>query len=518
MGQRGDDCVGALQPHCAGALTRPTRTVRFAVAALVALGAWLRLSGLQWMEFKTDEQLALALAIDLLTQHPWSSDAPWPAHGMQSSGGIANAPLFTWIVAAFWSMTRHPVGVAACIGAVNALALIPLWYFMRRHMDEPRALLALALLAVSPFAVLFSRKIWTQDLLLPGLVAVFWGIEWLRVGHRWRGLPWLLLGILTVGQLHQSGAIALVLLPVAAVLHVLAHPHQRTAIRRRLPTRLELTVLIAAVAVNLFFWWPYISYLSTLNWRAWPGRELASSLAPGLLMSLVSQVIPWDLVAFFRSNRDAFLFDPTRDLVFRASVWLAMPLCVYGVWRWFRAPRSLQVIGLWWWLVVIAFALARVPERHFYVLVLAPLPALLAAGAFDAPSLSARISALLLWWRWTYAASLLALTILTTAWIAGRGGATGDYGVTFAIRRDQARALQSRLRVPPLASGPMTDEVGAAELATFECHRIPGQVVWLLGWLDGGTLAAVNDFQLCDRWVGVGGDEAVYRWTLRDLR
>src|SRR5262245_65804282 len=85
--------------------------------ALIAIGAALRLVRLDAMEFKADEQEALRLAAQLLADRPWASSNPWPAHGMLSSNGVANAPLFTWIVAAAWEPARHPVAAARALGS-----------------------------------------------------------------------------------------------------------------------------------------------------------------------------------------------------------------------------------------------------------------------------------------------------------------------------------------------------------------------------------------------------------------
>src|SRR5262245_53942989 len=178
--------------------------------ALIAIGAALRLVRLDAMEFKADEQEALRLAAQLIADRPWASSNPWPTHGMLSSNGVANAPLFTWIVAAAWAPARDLVTVARVIGIVNVLCLYPRWLWGRRRLGESRALLMLAAAAVSPFAVIFSRKIWTQDLLLPGVVALLWGVECLRGQRPWRGVATLAIAVLLVGQLHQSGAIAMV--------------------------------------------------------------------------------------------------------------------------------------------------------------------------------------------------------------------------------------------------------------------------------------------------------------------
>jgi hypothetical protein len=84
--------------------------------------------------------------------------------------------------------THDPLAVTGAIALINALFLYPLWRWARRRVDESRAFLTLAVCAVSPFAVIFSRKIWTQDLLLPGVLALLWGVEWLRSGRPWLGI------------------------------------------------------------------------------------------------------------------------------------------------------------------------------------------------------------------------------------------------------------------------------------------------------------------------------------------
>src|SRR4029453_6811679 len=152
---------------------------------LIGLGAWLRWHGLEAMEFKGDERAALDLGLRLLREHPWSSAAPWPSHGMLSSNNVPNAPLFNWVIALFWTIAPGPVGVASVIAMVNAAVLLPLWLWARRHMTDSAALQVLAMAAVSPFMVIHSRKVWAQDLLLPALVGVLWAVEWIRGSRRW---------------------------------------------------------------------------------------------------------------------------------------------------------------------------------------------------------------------------------------------------------------------------------------------------------------------------------------------
>jgi hypothetical protein len=223
---------------------------------LVAVGTWLRFHRLDAFEFKRDEVEALNLSIRFIADHPWSSSASWPTHGMLSSNGVPNAPLFTWIVAAVWAPTRDPSTVTGVIALANALSLYPLWLWARRHMDERRALLALAVCAVSPFAVIFSRKIWTCDLLPPALLTLLWGVEWLRGGRAWSGIVLLAMSVLLVGQLHQSGAIGIPLLAAAIALQLIVDLDNGSRVRLSRPSVGESVALVLVIGVNLFLWLP----------------------------------------------------------------------------------------------------------------------------------------------------------------------------------------------------------------------------------------------------------------------
>ena len=96
-----------------------------APAGILAIGAVLRLHNLQMMEFKGDEQEALNLGMRLLDAHPWSSAAPWPTHGILSSAGVGNSPLFTWIVAAALAPGIRDSGRADC-ALQRGMSLSPL--------------------------------------------------------------------------------------------------------------------------------------------------------------------------------------------------------------------------------------------------------------------------------------------------------------------------------------------------------------------------------------------------------
>lgn len=475
-------------------------------AAIIVVGAGLRLYDLAAMEFKGDEQEGLNLAMRLLADHPWSSDRPWPTHGMVSSNVVNNPPLYTWIMAALWAPTQDPVTVTRLIALINVLCLYPLWLWARRRMDDERALLTLALCAVSPFAVIFSRKIWPPDLLMPGVLAVLWGIEWVRSAKPWRGVALLLLAALVAGQLHLSAPIALALLPIAFVIQSVADRRRgEPGLRFIKPSAWELAALAIAVGLNLFFWLPYVSYFLGLPPGTLDGRPRLDVVRPFLLRKVEAQVIPYDLFYFFEPHRDEFLKSAARSAFYHASIVLAAPLYVYGLWRWARSPLSLPVLGLWWAGVIVVFALARIPAHPWYPVILAPLPAVLAAGAFDGSPGREWIRRALFGWRVAYVAAMLGLTVVTGAWLTGRGGAAGDYGVAHRIKEEQARAVLERLK-----SSTPNQVAGSPALV---CGVLPVEVNWLVNAIDPSHPDVPPTLRLCDNWIEENG-RLVYRWRL----
>ena len=135
------------------------------------------------------------------------------------------------------------------------------------------------------------------------------------------------------------------------------------------------------------------------------------------------------------------------------------------------------------------------------MLILAPLTAVLPAGGFDPPRPNRFIDSALATVRLAHALSLLALSATLLAWLAGRQGTAGEYGVAYATREVQARQLAAGLPSP------------AARNPELACGDMPIEVQWLAQWRAKGRSADAR-LQMCDGWVLERG-ELVYRWQLR---
>ncbi len=171
----------------------------------MALAAWLRLGWPGIVEFKRDEANVSILALDL------AHDQNFPLLGIDSSVGIRNAPVNIYIMALPYLLSSDPILATSFVAMLNVIAVGLLYLFARRYYGVPAAIIVTLLYAASPWAVIFARKIWAQDLLPVFVVlTIGTGTFGLIEGKRWA--QWLHLPLLSItGQIHYG---AFVLIPV----------------------------------------------------------------------------------------------------------------------------------------------------------------------------------------------------------------------------------------------------------------------------------------------------------------
>jgi hypothetical protein len=267
--------------------------------------------------------------------------------------------------------------------------------------------------------------------------------------------------------------------------------------------------LLGGGALVLWFWLPYLAYLSdvpleTLAERPVSGRRLE------LLRLVANQVRPADILWFFEPDRADFFADSVRRWSFELSMWLGTPLLVVGVWGWLRRPHALPVVGFWWLAIIAVFSLARIKSYPFYVLVLAPLPALLSGGAFDG-AMPRVLTKILTVTRVAYVVALAVLTIGLQNWLFSRGGTHQDaYGVAYSMRVVQAEAVARGI------AGTQVSSVDPRSSAGLDCRELPDELIWLAERVDRGAPEAVarRPQFICDGFTGPAGRQR-YEWLLR---
>ena len=183
----------------------------FVLAACVcALGVLARLAPIAANRFHQDEAIYGYWALKVVTgQDPWLTQAP-----------VDKPPLFIYALALSLALFG-PTETAARLPSevASAASLLLLFALVRRLYDVPTALIALVLLALSPFDILFAPTAFTDPLMVMWVLAALVAAAYGRWG--WAGL-FLGLGLATKPQ-------AALFLPLVLAVGLFAAP--KTPIR-----------------------------------------------------------------------------------------------------------------------------------------------------------------------------------------------------------------------------------------------------------------------------------------------
>jgi 4-amino-4-deoxy-L-arabinose transferase-like glycosyltransferase len=185
------------------------------LGVILALGALVRLSGLDVGWFLQDQVRDAVTAQGILSGRDFPLVGP---HAALSTVQLVG-PLYYYLVAIPYGFSANPVVGVAFVNLLGILSIY-LTYCLGREMFGPlEGLVAAALYAVFPMAVLSGKALWNPGF-VPFFSTIFLLILWrFLVGRR----PWalalalFLLGVLL--QIHMSGAIFVLLVPVALLLY-----------------------------------------------------------------------------------------------------------------------------------------------------------------------------------------------------------------------------------------------------------------------------------------------------------
>ena len=177
------------------------------VALILLLAAGLRLGWPGLTEFKADEARLLTLSFEMVEERRLA------LRGISSSVGLPNFPVSVWLYALPLLLWPHVYAATLFTGLLNTLAAAGCYTLVRRYWGVGAALAATLMLAVSPRAVIFSRKIWAQNLLL----VLGWGAGALLALVDKRP-KFLILHFLCLALAVQTHLAAVALLPATAVL------------------------------------------------------------------------------------------------------------------------------------------------------------------------------------------------------------------------------------------------------------------------------------------------------------
>lgn len=314
------------------------------LAAVVARLGWPGLT-----EFKADEARLLALSLEM------ANGGGLALRGISSSVGFPNFPMSVWLYALPSLFTSHPYAATLFTGLLSTLAVPGCYWLVQRYWGTRAGLLVALLLALNPWAILYSRKIWAQNLL--PLFVVGWAISgvlaFVEGRRRWLWLHLLLLAVAV--QIHLA-AVAL-LLPTAVYL---------IYFRRRIHWQ-DVVVggvlgLLTAVPFLVYLWQSGAlgvgsggvpvseEGLAALRymWLLATGREVYSLAGPEAFLTFVQKIpdvgsihLLWTiflllgLVALVKPVREREA-TPRSEVSLMLLLWLVLPPLFFLFWR--RSP------------------------------------------------------------------------------------------------------------------------------------------------------------------------------------
>ena len=237
----------SAQPATRGAQL-PSSIEWLILAGIVVVGAWLRFQHPELLEFKSDEAFAANQALEFVR------GGKLPTSGLMSSVGVSNPPLFVWLLIPMFFLTSNIAVVCGMISALGLAAVVATWWIGRRYYGSVSGLVAAALFASGPWAVVYSRKIWAQDFVPVLATGTMWAAHSLILGKNPKAIFWLLCLPLCVIQIHYSG-FALTASAIAVV--VLLRP------------RIDWRFAVAGVALAIALALPYVIAQQKTGWAEW---------------------------------------------------------------------------------------------------------------------------------------------------------------------------------------------------------------------------------------------------------
>ena len=178
------------------------------ITVIILIALFLRLYNLQYMEFKGDEAFNSIKALNFV------NEGEIPLFSSIGTTGVHEPPVFIYILAIPYFFSKNPVAAAGFIAILNVFGILLCYMFVKKFYSKRAAIIASAFYAVSPWQILFSRKIWAQDLLaffaIAFLYFIFNAIYEKKKSH-------LIYALATLGALIQIHLSALYFFPVAAI-------------------------------------------------------------------------------------------------------------------------------------------------------------------------------------------------------------------------------------------------------------------------------------------------------------
>lgn len=316
--------------------------------------ATFRLTNLDLVEFKGDEAINLYLAARPTFGYSF------PPGSTVSSIGLLNPPFLNYLLYPITQINSDPQFVSSFISFINCLTIVLFYLIIKHYYQQPTALIASLLLAFCPWAIVFSRKIWPQDLTLPFFTLLFLSYQKIR---RDKKESWWLVYVITslfLIQLHQVNLFFIGLLTLFLLLS---------------KTKLNLVYIGTGLILGFIPLLPYFIYL--INNLTNPEVFLVAKerFSPEYFPVIFARPLQLMSQGNFRFllGEDTLTLAQKFPLIFKLRQifyleYLLLPLSIFLFWKKQFRDRPLVYASLF--LPTIYFFLHFEPFIHYFLIVL----------------------------------------------------------------------------------------------------------------------------------------------------
>ncbi len=363
-----------------------TRREWLALALILAVAGLLRMGWPGLTEFKQDEAHLYGLALDV------AEFRVFHLRGISYSVGLPHSPVSVYLLAVPLLLWKSPLAATLFMGALNTASVGVAYFTARRYWGRTAALAGALLYATAPWAVMFSRKLWTNNLLplfvagyvLAGLLAFVEGRRGWLIAH----LALLALAV----QLHLSAAALVVVTAGLLLVHW-----------RRFGVRAMLTgaaVMVLAAAPYLFYllirlgdWWPFLSSARSGSLQVTPeALTLAALIVQGTYLHSLAGPDAFRTLLATLPNLNPILWLGgllvVLGLVLALLSWVDTRRGRLGTWLPLgerpggAAHGAAWIVALLVAVPVLFFVPHATPVYHWYLIILFPSAFLMAGFAF----------------------------------------------------------------------------------------------------------------------------------------
>jgi len=341
-----------------------TKRTSFWIIFLLLLSSLFRLTFLNTMEFKADEAESFYQVYNFLHHHEF------PTTGFATSIGVHNLPFFPYFLILLSILHTDPEFLAFMIALINVL-MVPLFYlFIKKFYSHSIAIFSSLFVALAPWEILYSRKIWAIDVFFIFSVPFLYFLHRLIYLKDTKASFWTALFAVFLVQIEFSG-LFFVLVTICYLIV------SRTKINFLSAAK---GVLVGSITVA-----PYLYYQFFSEGFCRDCIVFSTSVKSGYSFDLNHFIRPFQLFSVF--NFDSILgndygtFFQFSFLLFFVKFLglISVAFILVGIWH--IVSKEKKHLLLVWYIILlpICYLLCGVSSYMYYYIILMPVVALIAS-------------------------------------------------------------------------------------------------------------------------------------------